>query len=492
MSIGGGRVRQAPALALLLAAAACGGGAKPTVTPAPRPGDAVVRLSRDIDAILAGPALVRSTWGVVVDSLERRERIYARNADKLLLPASNVKVITLAAASERLGWDFTFKTDVYAVGPVDRGILYGDLVVVGSGDPSLDDWDGQATRVFTGWADRIKAAGIHVVTGFVVGDDNRLPEQLPGPGWAWDDLDRSFAAAPGALQFNQNTARLTVAPGDRVGDPAVLTIAPFGSGLQVRNMVRTSQADAPAFFQTRRSLGSPTLDVWGTVPIGSLPLIRNVSAHNPTRYFVDALREVLVGAGIDVRGAAVDVDDLSHAPEGDPGVLLLTHSSPPLSTLAVTMMKVSQNLFAESVLAAAGGIGSVPTILSEWGFPPGAAVLVDGSGLSRYNLTTADTLARVLARVHRDDRLREPYAASLPIAGRDGTLANRMAGTAAEGNARAKSGALANARALSGYVTTRDGELLVFSILANNFGTTADVVDAAADAVVAALAGFAR
>jgi D-alanyl-D-alanine carboxypeptidase/D-alanyl-D-alanine-endopeptidase (penicillin-binding protein 4) len=132
------------------------------------------------------------------------------------------------------------------------------------------------------------------------------------------------------------------------------------------------------------------------------------------------------------------------------------------------------------------------TTLSEWSIPPAALVVADGSGLSRYNLASPDAFVSILTHVYRDETLRGPFEAALPIAGRDGTLAQRMKGTAAEGNARAKTGALSNARALSGYVTTADGEPFVFSLIANNFGTTPDVVEKTIDAIVVRLAEFRR
>jgi D-alanyl-D-alanine carboxypeptidase/D-alanyl-D-alanine-endopeptidase (penicillin-binding protein 4) len=422
----------------------------------------------------------------------RQDLLYAHDAQKLLLPASNVKVLTLAAAAERLGWTFSFETQIGAAGPVDRGVLYGDLVVVGGGDPGIDDWDGHATRLFTAWAEQLKASGIWTITGRVVGDDNRFADRSLGSGWAWDDLDRSFATAAGALQFNQNTARLTVAPATAEGDPARVSVEPFGSGLALRNQVLTTRPDTPALIETRRGADNPTLEVHGSVPLGSAPSVRNVSVYNPTLYFVSAMREALVAAGIDVRGPAIDIDDTGNPAALDRGAIVLTHRSPPLSALAVTMMKVSQNLFAESVLLAMGGPATVRAVLADWGVGDGSLVLADGSGLSRYNLATADALVAVLARVHGDDRLSGPFQATLPIAGRDGTLAARMAGTAAEGNARAKTGAFSNARSLSGYVQTADGEPLVFSILANNFGTDPGVVEDTADAIVVKLAEFSR
>jgi len=166
------------------------------------------------------------------------------------------------------------------------------------------------------------------------------------------------------------------------------------------------------------------------------------------------------------------------------------------------LMKASQNQYAETLLktvssgagvpSAAGGRSATQALLEGWGVPASGLIQRDGSGLSRYDYVTPDALVAILAHVYRDDRLRGPFEASLPIAGRDGTLSNRMKGTPAEGNARAKTGSMTNVRALSGYVTAADGEPLVFSILANNFGTAPDMILQAADAIVVRLAKFSR
>ena len=488
------RVRLAVSALILAGAVACGGARQPPASvPPPPPGTPppLPRLQREISALLDAADLKRASWGIDIRSLDRDEILYARDPQKLLLPASNEKVITLAAAAERLGWDFTFTTELSLAGLVDRGVLYGDLVVTGSGDPSIDDWDGKATLLFRQWAGELKARGIAAVTGRVIGDDNRLPDVLLGAGWAWDDLDRSFATGVGALQFNQNTARLAVAPGAAANDPAVARIEPFGSGLTLRTSVRTSE-QGPVALETRRGAGSPVLDVRGTVPLGAAAAIRNVSVVNPTLYFASALREALITAGIEIRGPAADIDELADPSAIEHRTPIVTYRSPRLSEIAVTMMKLSQNLFAESVLQAAGGMQAVRERLAAWGIEDGAVAVADGSGLSRYNMATATAFVGILTHVYRDERLRGPFEASLPIAGRDGTLANRMKGTAAEGNARAKTGAFSNARGLSGYVRSADGETIVFTILANNFGTAPAVIERTADAIVVKLAEFSR
>ena len=230
------------------------------------------------------------------------------------------------------------------------------------------------------------------------------------------------------------------------------------------------------------------------MPLAPLPSVIAVSVDNPTQFFVNAFRAALIANGIDVRGPAVDIDDVIDVPAAR-GVPIVSYQSAPLSTLAVRLMKNSQNLYAESFLKSVGGApGVVPTaaagwsaarmILEGWGVGPGALIQRDGSGLSRYDLVTPEALVTILTHVDRDARLKEPFEASLPIAGRDGSLRNRMKNTAAEGNARAKTGSMTAVRGLSGYVTSADGEPFAFSILANNFDTPADTITATSDAIV--------
>ena len=222
---------------------------------------------------------------------------------------------------------------------------------------------------------------------------------------------------------------------------------------------------------------------------------------NPTLFFVTALRRSLVANGIDVQGPAVDIDDLDVAPVrvADP---LVTYQSPPLSTLATTMMRLSQNLYAETLLKTLGvnggpgtaesGRTAVRAVLQSWNVDAGGLIQADGSGLSRYNFVTPETMVAILTHVDRDERLRSAFEATLPIAGRDGTLENRMRGTPAEGNARVKTGSLTGVRAMAGYVRSADGETLVFAILANNFQNSSSVINAACDAIVVRLASFRR
>jgi D-alanyl-D-alanine carboxypeptidase/D-alanyl-D-alanine-endopeptidase (penicillin-binding protein 4) len=438
---------------------------------------------------------------VLVTSLKTGDTLYSQNARRLLMPASNMKIVTLAAAAERLGWDYAYETKVLAGGPVAGGVLEGDIVIVGSGDPSLMAADGMAERVFAGWAERLSALGVRTIAGRIVGDDRAFESQTLGFGWSWDDLPDDYAAGVGALQFNENMARVTVMPGPSVADAAGVAVEPVG-GLTIVSEVVTGARGSPTSISTHRLPGSMRLELRGSIALGDAPRVETVSVDRPTQFFVNAVRTALIARGIDVRGPAVDAAGAGTVPPSAALRSVDTYRSPPLSTLAVRLMKVSQNQYAETLLktmspagapasALAGGVAT-QTLVEGWGVAPGALILRDGSGLSRYDYVTPEAIVTILTHIDKDQRLRGPFEASLPIGGRDGGIGNRMKGTPAEGNARAKTGSMSNVRALSGYLNTADGEPLAFSIIANNFETAAVVVNRATDAIVVRLAQFKR
>jgi D-alanyl-D-alanine carboxypeptidase/D-alanyl-D-alanine-endopeptidase (penicillin-binding protein 4) len=301
---------------------------------------------------------------------------------------------------------------------------------------------------------------------------------------------------------------MVIAPGAVAGDQAILEIAP-GSGLTIVNRVRTgepSSDEASSAIDVRRRIDGPVIEVSGSIPVGAPPVSRTVAVLNPTLFFVQNVKDALVARGISVTGDAADIDDVAdpHAngagPERRP---LLTTTSPPLLEIATVLMKVSQNQYAETFLKALGAAdGSLGTtaagrraageIFASWGIPAEGFVISDGSGLSRYNYIAPAIITAILTKLHDDPRHRDAFIATLPIAGKDGTIASRMRRSLAEGNAVAKTGSIANARALSGYVKTRDGETLAFSIIANDFVAPSATVTWIADLAVEILAAFRR
>jgi serine-type D-Ala-D-Ala carboxypeptidase/endopeptidase (penicillin-binding protein 4) len=484
----------------------------------------VARLQQELALAFDNPS-VSALWGVEIQSLDTGEVLYHRDEHRLVMPASNMKIVTMAVAAERLGWDFRFTTEVTTSGTIAGGVLTGDLVVAGNGDPTISDRDGaNRYRVFESWADQLKSAGITRIEGRVIGDDNLMDDQPLGAGWMWDDLDGSSAPPGGALQFNENLIRVVITPAAAAGQPATVRLDPEGSGLTLKASVETVAAPpapsgaanegaaSPArTLSVTRKLGGTVLEVMGTIPVGAKETARQTPVENPTIFYVNALRETLIRKGISVSGPAVDIDDLPMPRlASEPRRVLIAHRSPPLSEIGVTFMKVSQNLFGETLMTAVGAQSgrAEPTArshrqieaarevyeeqLAAWGVPETQHVIADGSGLSRYNFLTAHLLVRVLRQMALDPKHATLFETTLPIAGKDGTLRLRMKGTRAEGNVRAKTGTIANVRSLSGYLRTLDGERLAYSIVANNFKARTATVDAIAEQAVERLANFTR
>ena len=263
--------------------------------------------------------MAHASWAVVVRSLSSGEVLYERNPDKLMVPASNMKIVTLATAARVIGWDTRFTTTIETAAPIEGDTLRGDLYVRGGGDPTINTRNGRGAAVFADWAAALQAAGIRRIDGRIIGDDNLFDDEGLGAGWAWDYLEADYAAPVGALQYNEDVAALSVLPGRAPGDPAVASLA-AGSGLRLDNRALTAAAGTAETIQFRRRLDAPVLEVTGTVPIppaeplpaneGVRTAVKNVAVVNPTAYFVQSLKDALVARGIIVSGDAVDLDDL--------------------------------------------------------------------------------------------------------------------------------------------------------------------------------------
>ena len=456
------------------------------------------QLTQDIVAATSSPGVQRATWGIVVHSLDRDERIFDLNPRALLVPASTAKLVSLAAAVDAVGWNFRFETVVRATALLVDGTLHGDLLVVGSGDPSLGGRAGQELSV---WVDALKTLGLRRIDGRIIGDDDAVEEPRPQLAWAWDDLGYSTGVLFGALNLAENRMTVTVNPALVTGDRPTLSVDPSASSRPLLNRTATGAPGSSALIWPEQRPGEPFLTIAGSVPAGSPPRQLSVSAGNPTFWFASGMRHALLGGGVEVTGAAYDLDDVVQRPEWTGSTLLYTYRSPPLAELAQPLLKDSINLYGEAVLRLNADRDDLPTNdraleglstrLAAWGIPPDAWQIIDGSGLSRRNAVSPETLVVVLQRMY-DPSGSSPWMTGLPVAGRDGTLANRMKGTPAEDNVRAKTGTMSNIRTLAGYARTRDGEALAFAVMANHFEGPGSAAAEAIDRIVARLAGFSR
>lgn len=422
------------------------------------------------------------------------EVIYQREPARLLHPASNMKILTLAAAAERLGWDFRFETVVRATTPIDpSGTLRGDVVVVGGGDPTISRRH-HGAAVLAAWAEELWRQGVRRVHGRVIGDGSRFGGTTFGDGWQWDDFPYGYSAPVDALSFNENTAGVLVTPGLTAGARATLQLVDAAAPLAVRNDIRTTASDTARRISIRASADDPRLTLSGEVPLGYEPFTLTVAVADPPLYFARAFRAALVARGIAVSGPARSARTDPPGPFSPAAPVLVRHRSAPLGEMAGTLMKVSQNLYAELLLHALGGAhgkrgtDALAETLAGWGASSGDVAVGDGSGLTRYNLVTAATVDLVLSRMFAAPH-RDRWLAAMPVAGQDGTLRRRLRGTPAEGRVFAKTGSIAYVRALSGYARAIDDAWIQFTILANNFagaGAVADV-DRATDQMVTLL-----
>jgi D-alanyl-D-alanine carboxypeptidase/D-alanyl-D-alanine-endopeptidase (penicillin-binding protein 4) len=473
---------------LILAMAACGP-RHPTLTPPPPSATAV--LQKDLRAIFEAPEFERSLWSVLIRPASSDAALYSLNASKLVMPASNMKLLTLAAAVDRLGWDYRFETKIVALAPVVSGVLRGDLFIVGSGDPSISE-RGTERDILKGLALQIRNSGIRQIEGRIIGDDDAFDDQQLGQGWPWDDLPYGYSAPVSALEYNEGSVDLVVKAGASAGAPVDIQVSPEGSALEVENRLLTIAESGSGVLTLERLPGSQRLIVRGQIPANAPPFTRTASVDNPTQFFATAFRSALIAEGVQVDKGALDMDYVQPKPDLTPARALATRRSPPLAQLAVPMMKRSQNQYAEVLLKALGGPQVARDRLTALGLDPGSFIMVDGSGLSRYNYVTDEALVRILQNFRQRPSDAATFSATLPIAGRDGLLGTRMVGTPAEGKVHAKTGSLENVRAISGYVEDADGEVLVFSIIANNFAIPAADVIASADKALVRLATFKR
>jgi len=484
--------RAVRALAAMLVAGCAARHAPHQVSPA------VSRLSTRLDSVFASPDFARAAWGVVVRSLQTGQVLYSRNAERLFMPASSQKILTGALALARLGPAFRWVTPVLAAGARHGDTLSGDLVVAGRGDPTISQHAAggdDPLAPLRPWADSLRARGIRVIDGAVVGDGSWFPDPPLGQGWMWDDLADSYSAPVGALEFNEGFAVLEAAPGARAGDSLRLRLLPAGAPLRVASTATTAPADtAVNTLGATRALASDSVALWGRLSAGHAPVRFEISVGDPAGYFAAALTQVLREAGI-----VVTFRPRGHPPAAD---TLFTWRSLRLDSTLKLLEKPSQNQIAEALLRTVGGVvkgtasldsgrSALRETLRGWGVGDDAWVYADASGLSRYNYVAPEAIASVLAGIAHDSAFAAFYDA-LPVAGVDGTLELRLRGTAAQGNVRAKTGAIANVRTMSGYVTTRDGERLLFVLMANHFTAPGRTATLAQDLVADLLANFSR
>ena len=443
------------------------------------------QLGSAVDAIANRAQFRRSRWGILIQTLSKATTLYSRDAQQYFIPASNVKLLTTAAALQKLGPQFRIITSVYSG-------QNGSLYIVGRGDPSIGETQ------LKNLAKQLKQRGIDRVSELIA-DDSYFPGDSVNPKWEWEDVQAGYGAPINSLIFNENAIKLVLSP-QSIGQPLRVTFADVTQANQWRienNSVTVGKEEAE-FVEVGRDFWQPVIRVRGNLRFGSDSEFAYVSVVNPANNFIQRFRQVLNAEGITVKQALVASNTQPPTQE------LAAVKSPPLADLVRETNQESVNIYAEVLLRLLGKIAPVPrkdrvefglqelaAALTQLGVNPDGYILADGSGLSRQNLVSPEALVQTL-RLMANSPLISIYRDSLPVAGTSGTLKNRFNNTSAQGIVRAKTGTLTGVSALSGYVEVANFEPLAFSIMINQSDLSAEDLRAAIDEIVLVLTKLKR
>jgi serine-type D-Ala-D-Ala carboxypeptidase/endopeptidase (penicillin-binding protein 4) len=503
-----GHIRPGAKLLCLVYVALLGYG---TLAQEQKPPATLIELRQRLADHLGQRKYDRAMWGAKVVSLDTGVTVFEQNPKKLFTPASNSKLYTVALVLDRLGAEYRIRTSLYSQGKPDTtGTLQGDLIVYGRGDPTINARlnGGNIYQALEPLVRALTNAGVRHINGDLVGDESYFRGPPFGSGWLWEDLGSYAGAEISALTINDNALQLLIKPGAGVGAPCQLTLLPATMWLTFSNRIETVAKDAPRKLQFYRPLGQNVIYVTGQVPVDDSGASNDVTPHNPAGLFASFFQEALARHGIQIDGKVRTANWLDRQVQPidcNTLVELGAVQSPCLRDIAREVQKPSQNLYANLLLAHVGeksrtpdspadqtseelGIRELNRFLAEVGVPRGEAILEEGSGLSRNNLTTPNATV-ILLRFMSRHKSAHAYIDALPIAGVDGTLRNRLRDTPAAANAHAKTGTLRWANSLSGYVTTAAAERLVFSLMVNR-ASDINVARDDLDRVVALLASF--
>ncbi len=402
--------------------------------------------------------------GVVVKSLTTGETIFEHNPDKMYIPASNEKIITSVSALSLLGKDYRFKTEFYSGGGISNGVLHGGLYIKGYGDPTLSE--GHIGYIVF----QLKQRGVKEIKDTIIVDDSYFENTRYAKGWKEEWKDDYYSPAISALSFNYNIIELKVYASKSGNSPAI-KIEPKGSNIQIINKAVTSSKKG-ALRSTWQN--NETIVLSGRIKPKAVVTLK-IPVIDPTLFTGNVIKSAIEEAGIKVSGPVVS-DKVPRWTN-----IIYTHYSDPLPSIITEYNKNSVNIIGENIMKTLGaqykGIpgtwdkGSVviSEFLNEVGIKNGFKV-VDGSGLSILNRVSAETLTDILSYAYKNTLISADFLESLPVAGVDGTLKKRFRQSDIQGRVMAKTGYLKNVRALSGYIFTKNGDVLVFSILSNGFG----------------------
>lgn len=451
-------------------------------------------LEREVNRFASDPSLKNATWGLTVIDVKTGRTIIARNQHMALSPASTQKLITTATALLMFGPDYRYQTTLGHSGLIDpNGILQGDLIIKGSGDPSFASTQLHDSLrlevVFGRWLGAITRAGIKQVNGRVFIDESVFDNELVPRKWIWEDIGNYFGSGASGLTVNENMYTVFFEPGHEVGLPAtVLRTEPVIPGMEFINQVSTGPRGSGdqvyifgAPYQMQRTLT-------GTVPIASSNFPVRGSIPDPPGFFAAAFGNFLTQKGIVQSQAPTGhrIETANGNQIAQTAIVLNTWQSPGMAEIAARTNLNSVNTYAENLIKTIGhsttargstlaGLEAMVEFWKNRGLDTGGMFLYDGSGLAPSNRMTTAQLAGIL-RTMAESPHNLAFQSGLPLAGRTGSLANHFRGTASEGVLRAKSGFIVNVRSYAGYTTTAKGNVLAFAFIVNDYqGTPASM-----------------
>jgi len=434
-------------------------------------------LQREIDKLLSSKDAKGAVVGIRVLEADTGRVLYSSHADDILSAASNAKIVTTAAALDLLGSQFELTTTLVARGSAREGVLYGDLVLVGKGDPSMSThWAPDVMEPLRRFASEVAASGIRVVTGDVVANDLYFDREFWCASWPDKQWNSWYQAPVGALAFNDNCVDVMVSPGEGEGAPAVLAYCPVVGYVSITNTIITTATKKKHGYAFARGKYDNNVTAKGFYYAKSEPSTDYFTVYDPSLYVAAALKAALEGAGIQVRGTTRRMEAAE-----DPalvGARVLAVNRIRLGEVIKYCNVNSQNLYAEMILKTLGrevvGQGTfqggglaIGKFLEKLGIYAGTYAVADGSGLSRETKYSAKIMTEVLSHMYKSPEL-VTFRDSLPLAGYNGTMQERLDEPEFRGKVRAKTGYIAGASGLSGYALAANGKALIFSMIFNN------------------------
>jgi D-alanyl-D-alanine carboxypeptidase/D-alanyl-D-alanine-endopeptidase (penicillin-binding protein 4) len=467
-------------------------------------------LKHRVDARLEAPPFNRQLWGIAL--LDENGRVlYGRNESRLFIPASNTKLVVTAVAAALLPPEWRVKTSLYG-GPVVGGVLQGDLLLYGRGDPTMNRRCYATDTTLAGvcdtdpfarlrqLVDSLRARGVRTIAGDIIGDGSYFEPTLVHPNWEAFDLNWWYAAPVSGLGWHDNSIDFDWQPGASPGSPAQITMTPDLGDIAFENRTVTIPAGGVSDIGDRFFRTPGTLQIWaeGTVALDHPRRTDSFALPDPNLFTARALRQALADAGIAVTGTSRSTTDSLLYARLRSGAPLAEVTSRPLRDWLFPILNTSQNWIAEMLLKQLGkqfgrGGSWVDGLEVERRFLIDSVrvdstqfSLSDGSGLSSSNLISPLIFTQLLRYIRRHPRYAS-FAAGLPQSGLAGSLRNRFLGTPLAGRVKAKTGSISRVHSLSGYIEL-GGRTLTFSVIANHHSQSSRMMLATIDSLVVEMA----